>query len=61
MKKDGVNSGKRKKSKPTKGYDETNIMANNGGTKLKPEQIEEAKKNKSTKKCTTKNGVTTCK
>jgi len=54
-------SQKRKHATPSKGYDNSNIMSNNGGTKLKAEQIEEAKNNKSTKKCTTVNGVTTCK
>ena len=32
-----------------------------GGTKLKPEQIPEANDNKSTKHCSTENGVTKCK
>lgn len=54
-------SQKRKPSQPTKGYDNSNIMSSSGGTKLKPEQIREAKDNKSTKHCTTENGVTKCK
>jgi RHS repeat-associated protein len=51
---------KRKAAEPSKGYDNSNIMSSNGGTTLKAEQIEEAKNNKSTKKCTTEKGVTTC-
>jgi RHS repeat-associated protein len=47
-------------SKPMKGYDDTNIMAARGGTKLNSDQIKEAKDNGSTKRCTTQNGVTTC-
>ena len=54
-------SQKLKSTKPTKGYDISNIMTSNGGTTLKPEQIREAKDNKSTKKCTAENGVTKCK
>jgi RHS repeat-associated protein len=54
-------SQKRKFTKPTRGYDNSNIMTSSGGTTLKPEQIREAKDNKSTKKCTTENGVTKCK
>jgi RHS repeat-associated protein len=45
---------------PQKGY-ENNIMATSGGTKLTPKQIEEARKNGSTKKCTVENGITKCK
>lgn len=52
---------KRKPTKPTKGYDNSNIMTRSGGTTLKPEQIQEAKNNDSTKECTTENGVTKCK
>ena len=51
---------KRRATKPTEGYDNSNIMVNSGGTTLKPEQIQEAKNNSSTKKCTTENGVTKC-
>ena len=54
-------SQKRKSTKPTKGYDNSNIMTSSGGTTLKPEQVRKAKDNKSTKKCTTENGVTKCK
>ncbi len=54
-------SQKRKRARPSKGYDNSNIMTSSGGTKLKPEQIKEAKDNKSTKKCTTENGATKCK
>lgn len=53
-------SQKRKTAKPSKGYDNSNIMSSSGGTKLNAEQIKEAKNNKSTKKCITENGVTTC-
>ncbi|MGI8835346.1 MAG: PA14 domain-containing protein [Pyrinomonadaceae bacterium] len=48
-------------STPKKGYDNSNIMTSRGGTSLKPEQIKEAQKNGSTKKCTTENGKTVCK
>jgi RHS repeat-associated protein len=41
------------------GY-EGNVMAESRGTKLKPEQIEEANKNPSTRHCTVTNGVTEC-
>jgi RHS repeat-associated protein len=54
-------SQKRKPTKPTNGYDNSNIMTSSGGTTLKPEQIREAKDNKSTKKCITENGGTKCK
>jgi hypothetical protein len=48
-------------STPTAGYDNSNIMTYRSGTNLKPEQIQEAQKNKSTKQCTTDNGKTVCK
>jgi hypothetical protein len=41
--------------------DNSNIMTSRGGTTLKPEQLKEAQKNKSTKKGTTENGKTVCK
>lgn len=64
--KDRYIEGKRDKngnrtSTPAKGYDNSNIMTSRGGTNLKPEQLKEAQKNKSTKKCTTENGKTVCK
>jgi len=49
-----------RRATPKKGY-EDNIMGSNAGTKLKPEQIKEAFKNSSTKKCTVQNGITKCK
>jgi hypothetical protein len=48
-------------STPTQGYDNSNIMTSRSGTQLKPEQIQEAQQNKSTKQCTSDNGKTTCK
>jgi len=49
-------------SSPTPGYDNSNIMTSRSGTNLKPEQIQEAQQNKSTKQCTTTdNGKTVCK
>jgi RHS repeat-associated protein len=48
-------------STPTTGYDNSNIMTSRSGTSLKPEQIQEAKVNKTTKQCTTDNGKTVCK
>lgn len=47
-------------TKPAKGYDNSNIMTSNGGTKLNGTQIKEAKDNGSTKKCTTEKGITKC-
>jgi hypothetical protein len=47
-------------STPTPGYDSTNIMTDRTGTNLKPEQLQEAKKNKTTKHCTTDKGKTVC-
>lgn len=55
----GKKDGKRHTA-PVKGYDNSNIMTSNGGTKLNSTQIKEAKDNRSTKKCTTENGVTKC-
>lgn len=46
---------------PTPGYDSTNIMTSRSGTNLKPEQIQQAEQNKSTKHCKTDNGKTKCK
>jgi len=43
-------------STPTPGYDNSNIMTSRSGTKLTPEQIQEAQKNKTTKQCTSDNG-----
>ena len=51
----------RKAAKPQKGYEDSNIMAMSGGTKLKSNQIEEARKNKSTKQCSVETGITKCK
>jgi RHS repeat-associated protein len=48
-------------STPTTGYDNSNIMTSRSGTSLKPEQIQEAKVNKTTKQCTTDSGKTVCK
>jgi hypothetical protein len=48
-------------STPTPGYDNSNIMTARSGTTLKPEQIQEAQNNKTTKQCTTENGKTVCK
>jgi hypothetical protein len=48
-------------SAPTQGYDNSNIMTSRSGTQLKPEQIQEAQQNKTTKQCTSDNGKTTCK
>ena len=48
-------------STPTPGYDDSNIMTSRNGTKLKPEQIQEAQKSKTTKPCTSDNGKTVCK
>ncbi len=48
-------------STPTPGYDNSNFMTSRSGTKLRPEQIQEAKKNQTTKQCTTENGKTVCK
>ena len=48
-------------SEPKPGYDKSNIMTDRSGTKLKPEQIQEAQKNWSTKQCTVEDGVTKCK
>ncbi|MFZ0480756.1 MAG: hypothetical protein WAL71_16570, partial [Terriglobales bacterium] len=39
-------------STPSPGYDNTNIMTSRDGTNLKPEQLDQAKENKSTKKVT---------
>ena len=50
----------RARARTEKGYDETNIMASNGGTRLKKEQIKEARDNGTTKKCSIENGVTKC-
>jgi RHS repeat-associated protein len=47
-------------STPAPGYDNSNIMTSRSGTKLKPEQIQEAQKNSTTKQCTTDNGKTVC-
>ena len=47
-------------STPTAGYDNSNIMTSRSGTKIKPEQIQEAQKNRTTKQCTTDNGKTEC-
>jgi RHS repeat-associated protein len=46
---------------PTPGYDTSNIMTSRSGTNLKPEQIQEASTNSTTKQCTTQNGNTVCK
>jgi RHS repeat-associated protein len=64
--KDQYNEGPRdangnRTSTPTPGYDNSNIMTSRSGTQLKPEQIQEAQQNKSTKQCTSDNGKTTCK
>jgi RHS repeat-associated protein len=48
-------------SSPTPGYDNSNIMTSRSGTNLKPEQVQEAQSNKSTKQCTTDKGQTVCK
>jgi hypothetical protein len=58
--KQGKDAKGQRTSVPKKGYDNSNIMAARGGTKLKPEQIKEAEKNRSTKHCTTENGKTKC-
>ena len=47
-------------STPTPGYDNSNIMTSRSGTILKPEQIQEAQKNSTTKQCTTDKGKTVC-
>jgi RHS repeat-associated protein len=47
-------------STPTPGYDNSNIMTSRSGTKLKPQQIQEADKNKTTKHCTSNQGKTKC-
>jgi hypothetical protein len=39
----------RRTGQPKKGYDRTNIMADRRGRTLKSEQLDEAKKNRSTK------------
>jgi hypothetical protein len=53
-------SGKRTSS-PNPGYDDTNIMSSRAGTKLNPDQINEAKTNRSTKHCVVKeDGKTEC-
>jgi hypothetical protein len=46
---------------PKPGYDCSNVMTCSGGNKLKPEQVQEAKQNSSTKTCTVEDGKTTCK
>lgn len=48
-------------STPTPGYDNSNIMTSRSGTNLKPEQIQEAKTNRTTKQCTSDKGKTVCK
>jgi RHS repeat-associated protein len=48
-------------STPTPGYDNSNIMTSRSGTNLKPEQIQEAKTNQTTKQCTSSKRQTTCK
>jgi RHS repeat-associated protein len=48
-------------STPTPGYNNSNIMTSRSGTDLKPEQVQEAKQNQTTKQCTSDNGKTTCK
>jgi hypothetical protein len=47
-------------STPTPGYDNSNIMTSRSGSDLKPQRIQEAGTNKSTKQCTVENGKTTC-
>ena len=47
-------------STPTSGNDNSNIMTDRTGTKLKPQQLQEAQKNKSTKQCTSDKGKTVC-
>jgi hypothetical protein len=47
-------------STPTAGYTNSNIMTSRSGTQLKPQQVQEAAKNRSTKHCTVENGKTKC-
>ncbi len=51
--------GSRGPSIPNPGTQD-NIMSSRTGTKLTPNQIQEAQKNKTTKQCTSDNGKTTC-
>jgi hypothetical protein len=46
-------------SSPSPGYDDTNIMTSRSGTTLKPNQIDETRRNPTTKQCTV-NDKTTC-
>ena len=48
-------------STPTPGYDNSNIMTSRSGTNLKPDQVQEAQNNQTTKKCTSDHGKTVCK
>ena len=47
-------------SKPTPGYDNSNIMTSRGGTNLKPQQLQEANHNSTTKHCTRVGGEQSC-
>jgi len=48
-------------STPAPGYDNSNIMTSRAGTNLKPEQIQEANTNRSTRHCTVgQDGKTVC-
>ena len=44
-------------SSPTSGYDNSNIMTSRSGTKLNPDQIQEARDNKTSKQCITAYGA----
>ncbi len=57
---EGVDQNGNRATPPAPGYDETNIMSSRPGTTLKPEQLQEANQNPTTKHCTTANGQTTC-
>ena len=63
--KDQYTEGKRdangnRTNKPKPGFNNSNIMTSRKGKKLKPEQIQEAKKNGSTKHCSTVKGKQVC-